>query len=126
MTGLPDFPEPVSITLTVAPVPYPGGSTQAEFYRTAAERWRDARLMGSNCTSSVGATLDAIADALEAAGAPKWRVVNNVSGLGASQSFDTEEKANFLCRSMNLHAGPGGLYGVQVSTDGHTWKRVLP
>ena len=62
-----DHPAPVPVSIDVTPVPYPGGSTQAHFYRIAARRWMEARLMGSNATTSVTQTLLAIAAALEEA-----------------------------------------------------------
>lgn len=45
-----------------------------------------------------------------------WRVVNNVTDEPVSKWFDTEDKANSLCRTLNIDAyrvGQGGLYGVE-------------
>jgi hypothetical protein len=41
-----------------------------------------------------------------------FHVENNVTGVRASKDFDSEDSANWACRSLNLDARPGGLYGV--------------
>jgi hypothetical protein len=47
-----------------------------------------------------------------------WQVVDNVTDRAASKAFDTEDKANMLCRGLNLQHGPGGRYGVREVTPG--------
>lgn len=42
-----------------------------------------------------------------------WVVVNNITGLPVSKVWPAEDQAVFLCGSMNLNAGPGGLYGIR-------------
>ena len=47
-------------------VPYPGGSTTADFMRTMAERLPSKSVMGSNCSNTAASILAAYADALDA------------------------------------------------------------
>ena len=47
-------------------VPYPGGSTTADFMRTMAERLPSKGVMGSNCSNTAASILAAYADALDA------------------------------------------------------------
>lgn len=47
-------------------VPYPGGSTTADFMRTMAKRLPSKGVMGSNCSNTAASILAAYADALDA------------------------------------------------------------
>jgi hypothetical protein len=52
----------------------------------------------------------------------KWRVIINMTDEPVSKWFDTEDKANRLCRTLNMdayHRGMGGMYGVEVSDEQH-------
>lgn len=48
----------------------------------------------------------------EAEAAMTYHVENNITGARASRDFPKLEVAEGTCRSLNLQAGPGGLYGV--------------
>jgi hypothetical protein len=44
-----------------------------------------------------------------------YQVTDNVTGQPVRTGL-TEDNAVWLCRGLNLNAGPGGRYGVQTET----------
>lgn len=44
----------------------------------------------------------------------EWAVVDNVTA-GTVRTFNEEQNAVWLCRALNVQAGPGGRYRVRVA-----------
>lgn len=51
-----------------------------------------------------------------------YRVVDHITD-GTVRTSGTEGQASAVCRELNIMAGPGGRYGVEVMT-GHGWERT--
>jgi hypothetical protein len=51
-----------------------------------------------------------------------YRVVDHITD-GTVRTSDTERVAVAVCRELNIQAGPGGRYGVEVMT-AEGWERT--